>query len=532
MRCSPPGSSGSGGGGSSIPRLVLEQRPASIRERRSRSSTTSSHDDHRHDEPVADEHVQCEGARIPQRLGRPQGDAEQRADRDQRGPRRLGQAPTRAAAPTRRTRATAPARAASAARAPIPTSPPVRAGSSPARPRRPCRSSSPHRTRQPPDREPRIAAATMRTTQPSVWNVSRSTSRSPTAAGASQPSWPASSSMPSVGSCSWKYGSENAAVIATARPTCVMRRPPAVLGLDAARCTTRASSNRGSTAVALTSAPSVSTAIAGSLLVRDHERERARRSSAPRAGRCGRSRPSGRSRRGSRRRPRARTPCARATDRRTVHTIDCAGGEAREHRDHPVRLDVRLGARAQPGREPARERRSTPARRRPACSPRSGRRSSTAGRSDDPAASARRGCRRRSRRSGRRTRRSRRRSRTAAGRPATAPWAAITSAATGPTPTRPRNAARSNRRNPPTARIEASTPTARTGLPGMRSSPSRTASAVRRAVRLPCRREQRLVGRAGGGSDNGHGEQPDGGQRKGADAAGGRRSGPHDPHHG
>ncbi len=106
------------------------------------------------------------------------------------------------------------------------------------------------------------AAATL-ITQPSVWNVSASNPRASTLTGASQPSCPASSSIPSVGSCSWKYGSDNAIVIAAGTPiaaSAVRRRRSR--GTLPMHHTT--SSSSGSTAVAFTSAPSVRTAIASS----------------------------------------------------------------------------------------------------------------------------------------------------------------------------------------------------------------------------------------------------------------------------
>ena len=68
--------------------------------------------------------------------------------------------------------------------------------------------------------------------------------------------------MPSVGSCSWKKGAENAAVIAAARPTCVMPTRQRSSGLRRAMHHTSSSSN-GRPAVALISAPIVSRAIAG-----------------------------------------------------------------------------------------------------------------------------------------------------------------------------------------------------------------------------------------------------------------------------
>jgi len=108
----------------------------------------------------------------------------------------------------------------------------------------------------------RMTAATTRTTQPIVWNVTTSSRRAPTAAGASHPSCPASSSMPSVGSCHWKNGAANAAVINAARPTWVMPTRQRSSGLRRAMHHT-SSSNNGRPAVALIKAPIVSSAIAG-----------------------------------------------------------------------------------------------------------------------------------------------------------------------------------------------------------------------------------------------------------------------------
>jgi len=104
--------------------------------------------------------------------------------------------------------------------------------------------------------------ATTRTTHPRVWKVRMSTTCDPTAAGDSHPEWPASSSMPSVGSRNWKKGSANAMVIAAARPTCVTTTRHRCPG---GRRATHQTSNRisGRPAVAFTSAPRVSSATAG-----------------------------------------------------------------------------------------------------------------------------------------------------------------------------------------------------------------------------------------------------------------------------
>src|SRR3954447_15821841 len=103
---------------------------------------------------------------------------------------------------------------------------------------------------------------TTRTTQPSVWNVRMSTTCEPTAAGESQPEWLARSSIPSVGSCSWKNGREKASEIATARPTCVIAGRQRCSGGRRAMHHTSSKIN-GNPAVALTSAPTVRSATAG-----------------------------------------------------------------------------------------------------------------------------------------------------------------------------------------------------------------------------------------------------------------------------
>jgi len=103
---------------------------------------------------------------------------------------------------------------------------------------------------------------TTRTTQPRVWNVRMSTTWEPTAAGDSHPEWAASASIPSVGSCSWKNGSEKASAIASARPTWVIAGRQRCSG---GRRAMHHTSNRisGRPAVALTKAPTVSNATAG-----------------------------------------------------------------------------------------------------------------------------------------------------------------------------------------------------------------------------------------------------------------------------
>ena len=106
-----------------------------------------------------------------------------------------------------------------------------------------------------------------RATTPSVSPLIASRTRRKNLEGASHPSCEESSSIPSVGSCSWKKGAATIATIATATPVCAA--PVRSRSERGRRQTTQTtSSSSGKNAVALISAPHVRIATAQSVLSR------------------------------------------------------------------------------------------------------------------------------------------------------------------------------------------------------------------------------------------------------------------------
>ena len=205
----------------------------------------------------------------------------------------------------------------------------------------------------------------------------------------------------------------------------------------------------------------------------------------------------------------------------TVHTIKAHVEEARDQRHHAIGVDLRGRPCVEPRREPARQASTTPARTPRGCSPRSGRRTSTADRSDSRAGSARTGSRCRPPRSGRSRRRSTRRARTTAAIRTTARARRPRAPRPGPHERArgtPRAAAA---RNPATASTDAQIPTNRTGSPGIRSSRRACAIAVNGPPGWPPGVRSGWYGRPGRRGDDRHRREPRRRQRERTPSIGG-----------